>query len=157
MIQADEMVDLKFRPAALADSDLLYQWRNDPLTVAMSRSARAIDPPEHEAWLEGVLGSDRQVLLIATDGDQPVGSVRFDKTAAAEFEISLTTAPESRGQGLGRAMLVAASEYARGHLGAPSLVAEVKEENEASRRIFEDAGYELAGTKAGMRHYRLQG
>ena len=148
---------MKLRLASNADCARLLRWRNDPITVAMSRVANSVQRHAHEEWLRSVIADDQRVLLIAVENDEPVGTVRLDQTANDEWEISITVRPESRGLGVGAVMLRQAGEYTVRNLGAPTIVADVKEENTASRHLFEAAGYKYAGVTDGFRRYRLCG
>lgn len=121
----------------------------------MSLTARPVGHEEHQNWLADVIQDSRRKLFVALAADQPVGAVRLDETVSAQFEVSITVRPESRGKGLGRAILRYASTLAFNDLKAHALIALIKEENLASRRIFEDVGYRCVATEEGVRRYTL--
>ena len=131
------------RPADREDADLLLAWRNDPTTRAVSRTTGEVPRAEHVAWLDGTLGRSDRHLLVGLDGDEPVGTVRWDDEGAGEWEVSITLAPTARGRGLGGPALGAAERWLVGHLPEPprALLAVVRADNSASRRLFLRAGY----------------
>lgn len=148
---------MTLRAADIDDSDLLLAWRNDPLTVAMSLSPDPVTPEDHDIWLTRVLAADAYRLLVAEDGGTPVGSVRLDGFGGNQFEVSITVSPSHRQRGYGRAMLEAVNRNAFGDLGARRLVAIVKDDNMASRKIFEAAGYCLDSIRNGVCRYQNDG
>jgi spore coat polysaccharide biosynthesis predicted glycosyltransferase SpsG/RimJ/RimL family protein N-acetyltransferase len=129
------------RPAGLADAGTLLRWRNDPATRAGSRSQDPVIPEEHRLWLATTLDRPDRLLLVASDPDGDVGTVRWDRLAPATWEVSVTVAPERRGRGLAGALLAAGEAYVVGSAGARVMHAVVHGDNPASRRLFESSGY----------------
>lgn len=137
---------IRARPATLADTETLWRWRNDPDTRAHSRSSAELPLETHRAWLGGALHRDDRILLVAEDDAGPVGTVRWDLEVAREpqeWEVSITVAPERRGQGragpllaAGELALLAARRDAR-----TVLLAAVHQDNAASRALFWRSGY----------------
>src|SRR2546428_13692444 len=101
-------MDLVWREARMADADVLWRWANDPETRQNSFNTSPILYEEHVAWLSQRLGSDATPTWIFSDGDVPVGQVRFDISGDVA-EIGITVAPEQRARGYGRAMFDAAA------------------------------------------------
>ncbi len=132
---------LQVRPAALADAHALLAWRNDPATRRNSRQQHAVQPDEHRTWLEASLSREDRVLLIAADGSGDVGTVRWDRVGDAEWEVSITVAPERRGQGLARLLLAAGEQELARTERVRATYAEVHASNQASVRLFAAAGY----------------
>lgn len=121
---------MEIRLANIADAKRLFDWRNDPLTRAMSRNNEPIAWDQHLAWLTTRLGRPEPKLFIAMVGDHEVGTFRID-----EDEISYTIAPDSRGYGFGCEMLTRAREM------YGQLRAEILDRNSASIKIAERAGH----------------
>lgn len=121
-------------------------WRNDPLTRAMSRTQDEVEQQAHVAWFNRALDDAASTLLIGEVGGEKIGMVRFDHGAATEVSININ--PLCRGRGLGHELL---SEALAGAAG--DLVAFIKDENLASRRLFERAGFELQITADGLGRY----
>ncbi|MFP5021076.1 GNAT family N-acetyltransferase [Pseudonocardia phyllosphaerae] len=137
---------LRSRPVVLGDAERLLAWRNDPETRRWSRSADEIDLASHRRWLAGSLERDDRLLLVVSDDDGDVGTVRWDRERTG-WEVSITVAPERRGAGLAAPLLRAGEDALREHLGAGTpLVAVVHRDNTASARLFARAGYAEGGT-----------
>ena len=132
--------DAAARPVSSADAELLFGWRNDPQTRAASRSADPVPHVDHIAWLERAMASDTRQLFVVERAGVPLGTVRFDYIGAADYEVSITVAPEQRGRGWAGAVL-AAGERALDAALPVRFVAAVRESNEPSARVFARAGY----------------
>lgn len=126
------------RGATAADADLLLAWRNDQETRRWSRSGAVVDPAGHRAWLARVLADPDRRLLVAEQGNRPVGTVRLDRVAGAEWEVSVTVAPEQRGRGLAARILAAGEATLDERV---TVLANVHRENGASLALFRRAGY----------------
>jgi ribosomal protein S18 acetylase RimI-like enzyme len=147
------------RPATLQDARLLWQWRNDPVTRAGSRSPQEVSWDDHLRWLTSSLARSDRLLLVVQDVAGPVGTVRWDLDGQAEgsadggheWEVSITVAPHRRGRSLGRPLLRAAelalSEAARSEAmrssatAVSAYLAVVHVDNLASVRLFEASAY----------------
>ncbi len=130
--------DPTVRPATSADTALLLEWRNDPLTRRWSRSADPVSMADHTAWLSRVLADADRHLLVAEHEGRPVGTVRFDREGEA-WEVSITVAPAARGRRLAVPMLLAAER----RLGPAVIRANVHSANAASLALFRRAGYRV--------------
>jgi RimJ/RimL family protein N-acetyltransferase len=137
---------VRVRAATIADSVEILRWRNDLDARKYSRDCEMITFETHQDWFEQVLSDPERVLLIAenTDG-QLVGQVRFDlmTTEAIFYEVSITLAPEARGQGFALPLLTAAEEYFLDSLGSVQLCAYIDKDNKASEHLFGSAGYSI--------------
>lgn len=128
------------RPAELSDVRLLFEWRNDETTRVQSRSQGELNWDAHRAWLENVIADPNRRLLILELEDEPIATVRWDRSAETDWEVSVTIAPQQRGRGFGRDVLSAAEEALR--LEPPfRMIADIHVDNHASRRLFSAAGY----------------
>ncbi len=137
---------VSLRPARRTDRDLLWRWRNDPDTRRASLDQREIPLEEHARWFEDTLSrADRRLYLATVDGAD-VATARLD-VSEREAVVSITVAPEHRGQHLAAPVLAALAQQAADGLGIARLVAQVRPENVASRRAFERAGFRV--TEAG--------
>ena len=156
---------LRARPATADDADRLLAWRNDPAARLASREQDEVAPHAHRVWLEQSLASRDLLLLVVEGGRAPSGgggaggaadppdasavaTVRWDRLdygdreVDADWEVSITVAPEHRGNGLARPALAEASYLlAARHGRSQRLLARVHRDNRASQRLFESAGY----------------
>lgn len=145
---------LRIGPALPADALELLRWRNDPLVRAMSRSGQPIPEEAHLAWYTATGRDPARLLLIGRCDGAAIGAVRFDRNAPAVWEVSILLAPEARGRRLGRGLLAAALTHLKSCHGPALVMAEVRESNIASIRLFESLGFMPTATEAGFRRYR---
>ena len=133
---------LRLRAASGTDGEMLWRWRNDPETRSASFDGGVVPLDRHLAWLAATLArGDRRLYVVERDG-VAVGTARLDLDGGMA-EVSITVAPEARGQGVGTAALEALAAEAFGPLGLARLVARVKSQNRASRVAFERAGFRV--------------
>jgi RimJ/RimL family protein N-acetyltransferase len=160
-LEVERSKRLVARAATLRDARLLWEWRNDPVTRASSRSSGELPWEDHLQWVTASLSrTDRRLLIVegpgGTDGSVvAVGTVRWDlegeRGPAGDWEVSITVAPDLRGQSLARSVLGAAelalTEMARSDVARSSrtavtaYLAVVHVDNQASLRLFETSGY----------------
>lgn len=130
---------LSLRLATMSDAQILFDWRNDGDTRRVSRNTETLVWQDHLNWMQATLDSADRMLLVGMQGTRKIGTIRWDRISRETWEISITLAPESRGQGLALPMvLLAEQEIAQ---QAKTLVATAHEENLRSRRLFESAHY----------------
>ncbi|MEJ8278733.1 bifunctional UDP-2,4-diacetamido-2,4,6-trideoxy-beta-L-altropyranose hydrolase/GNAT family N-acetyltransferase [Pseudonocardia spirodelae] len=133
--------ELRARPARTGDAGLLLAWRNDPDTRRWSRSHGEVAPDDHRRWLAASLDRDDRLLLVVADDRGPVGTVRWDRDPDG-WEVSVTVAPERRGERLAVPLLRAGEAALRARTGAGTPVtAVVHGANDASAHLFARAGY----------------
>lgn len=134
------------RSATNSDALDVLEWRNDPMTRAMSRSSHVVEERSHIEWFAKAVTDPRHTLLIGEVEGSKVGLVRFDHGDITEVSIFMN--PAHRGRGYGLALLLEALKFDRGEI-----VAEIRPENIASLRIFEQAGFEFQDIHDGLRRY----
>jgi len=132
---------MRLRPATPDDAQALFDWRNDPVTRAMSVSRDPVDWQTHLDWFRSALQSPVRSILIAEDGVR-LGTIRLDKDIRTE--VSITLAPAARGHGLAAQILRLATD------GRGPFVARIRPDNAASRRAFEAAGFHYTHHDDGM-------
>lgn len=134
------------RRAERADSENLYEWRNDEATRRFSRNSTPVNRASHQRWFEALLMNPDRHILIAEVGGHSVGTVRWDAMSSApwegRWEVSITVAPTFRGRGLARSILTSSEDWLSQHIAGPMrLLASVHATNHASARVFAQAGY----------------
>ena len=141
------MTELVLRPATESDQGLLLEWRNEPETRRQSLQQDPVSPDQHAQWFRDRLAcpADCRIYIAEMDG-APLGQARVELTGAGRGEISVAVAAGFRGRGLGRSLIVRATERAAAELGVHSVAAVVKSGNVASLRAFEAAGYGTPAT-----------
>lgn len=147
---------INMRPANEKDANLLFAWRNDPETQAASRSTGPVSREDHDRWMKfNVLqGYPQHVVMMAENETGTIGTVRFDASRddLMRFEVSITIAPKYRRYRMAAAVLSEACAYMTEY----TIDAEVKQENAASRRVFEQCGFEEIGRSSGFLNYRRE-
>jgi UDP-2,4-diacetamido-2,4,6-trideoxy-beta-L-altropyranose hydrolase len=145
------------RAASQNDCGVLWQWANDPTVRGGSFSPHEIGWEEHTDWFEKMLLDESAVFLVFEDGPTPVAAVRTRATTLADAEISITVAPEFRGQGLASCIINRALEHVFANTGLERIHAFIKPGNTASSQSFENAGFFLLGSArvkdCGALHY----
>lgn len=152
---------LRLRPAALADRENLFHWRNHERIREASLDTAPIPWEAHCAWLERTLSHPNRALLIgelpivlptnATSTTpitkppgvpyDPIGVLRYDMTIP-EAVVSIYLLPDKIGQGFGVPLLNAGSHWIKqAYPSIERIVATIRPENQASIHTFTKAGY----------------
>ena len=134
-------VELNLRTAVRNDADLLFEWVNSPDSLVNKlETSDLISRSTHDTWLGKKLKSQDTAIWIGMVGDKSIGQVRLERCGDA-LEVDIFVAVESRGRGVALAMLDAIQVKAAAQWPNCDLLARVKPENWASRRLFAKAGY----------------
>jgi RimJ/RimL family protein N-acetyltransferase len=141
---------LKLRFATEADAEQLLEWRNDPLSRRNARNTGIISWSTHTEWLRESLASASRKVFVAEKDNRAVGTCRLDYSDSS-CELSWIVAPEHRGQGIGKAMVQLLIEQA----GSPTLIAEIRVENEPSMRIARGLTFAITGYRNGFGVWKL--
>ena len=139
------MTNLKYelREATLFDAVTLYHWRNDPIVREQSGNTNLVTWNEHIDWLNKTWSNVYCRLWIFEIDNKPAGQIRFDnKFIAATLSYSLGR--EYRGHSYAVDMLrmgtrLVLMEWS----GINTLQANVRNENIASIKALQSAGWEL--------------
>ena len=128
------------RQAATSDCDLYWHWVNDPEVRLSAFNSGSITWEEHQKWFYDKLNDSSTTLYLVESCLGPIGQVRFDESGQ-HFFISYSIGRQFRGMGLGRELLANAIEVFRESCGF-SLIGEVKRDNLASAKVFENLGFQ---------------
>ena len=140
--------EITLRPARDEDAALLFSWLNEPTSLAAKlRTSQPVQWEAHLAWLEARLGDAGCRIWIGEGPDGPAGQVRLQVGEDGWWEIDVYVAPDRRGRGLAAAMLRRAAAEAASLAPGRPLMARVRHENAASRRLFESLGYRATETR----------
>lgn len=121
------------------DAQLIFDWSNDPLVRQQSFQNNPIVWEDHLVWLSKKIKSEIDVLWIVEQHEQPVGFVRFENITEHPT-IGILVDQAHRGQGLASQILTQASASFTVKFGKP-IYAYIKQQNTASVKAFERAGY----------------
>ena len=129
------------RDAELNDSDDIFEWRNDPLSCAMSISEEIITHTVHEIWYRNSLKNPQKKLYIGISSGEKIGICRFDFDELDNIsEVSINLNPKMRGKNLSQQFL--ASSILKYRLyNCVELKAKIRKENKASLKIFVKCGF----------------
>lgn len=138
------------RAAEAGDAYGLWLWANDPATRAASGNREPIGWDHHLAWVAQRLASPEALVLIAdSTSGQPLGTIRFEtEDQWASARLSYSVAAESRGRGIGRALLERGPSVLAQTRARTELVALVQPANAVSRHLFETLGWAKDGSTA---------
>ncbi len=135
---------MELRKVTTDDAGIILDWRNDEITRKNSFSSEIIALEDHVKWLERKLTDPDCHMYILEDEGRAVGNIRFDVLDNGNVaEISYMVSPNERGHGYGKKILLMADDIVK-PLGVKVLTGLVKEDNIASRKCFEAAGYSAA-------------
>lgn len=152
---------MELRRAQAADARDVFDWRNDPATRAASLSTAEVDWQTHQQWFGRALENPRLVMYLAEQQAEPqlIGMCRFDINEAADSaEVSINLNPLARGQRLAQPLLDGAIRTFSLEYGAVhELSAQIRAENQASRLIFERAGFVQIASTDGVGVFRRAG
>ncbi|NNE84059.1 MAG: UDP-2,4-diacetamido-2,4,6-trideoxy-beta-L-altropyranose hydrolase [Alphaproteobacteria bacterium] len=133
---------VRLRPMRESDSDIVFQWQNSEGMRRFSNNPGKIAQVDHDAWVENRLANAPLETYIAYNSAQkPLGLLHLKQHEKKGWWVSLLVAPETQGNGTGRAML---RQVGRIYCDEP-LFAEIRPENTASIQAFESTGFIDAG------------
>lgn len=133
---------LEIRPTEWQDCEIIWKWRNDPITRKYSFNTKFVPFKEHRAWFKDTLKDSRRKILLIEVDKTPAGVVRFDiDSRNRTAEININIAPEHRGKGLGTLAIKESCNYGFSHLNIIKVIAKVKKENTSSTKVFSKAGF----------------
>lgn len=130
------------RKATKTDCMLLYEWRNDDLVRKNSFSQEEISFEEHKKWFYNKLDSNLCDIYLYYLENEPIGQIRLDyKDDIAIISYSISSG--FRNHGYGRKILELIEEEAWKQETIKYLYGEVKKENLASLKKFQQLGYKM--------------
>jgi len=149
------VTELLIRLAELGDSKFVFDWRNDPDTRAASLTTDEVLWAQHEPWFAAALQNPGIVMYMATAAGAEthrIAMCRFNiSPAEPSAEISINLSPDFRGQGLAAPVLkLAVDSFVKDHPNIEVIVAVIRSENIASRKIFGSAGFVERGENDGV-------
>ena len=146
---------MQLRRATMDDALDVLAWRNDPVSIAVSKTPKPVDQADHLQWFERAVRDPNRLILIAEEETRKIGMVRFDRTSEC-WLVSINLAPFARGKGYGRQALSQAIGMLRANVGRCRIVAEVNRATASSFLLFEALGFIRQGEKAGFQSLVLE-
>lgn len=136
------------RKANVEDSYSVFQLSNEDYVRRYSINDKLIVWDSHQVWFEQVLMAEKYLFLIVTDSSNEVfGQIRYEVTGAiATISISLSRA--LLGKGLSKKLVRQSINFLRRkYVHVEQIVAFISKENLASKKTFENLGFEQLHVK----------
>ncbi len=135
-------MELLLREVQPEDMDLLFGWANDPVVRENSFNSDPIKYEDHKKWFNKMINDRDIIQYILMSEEKPVGQVRLT-IHGEEAEIGYSIATEFRGRGFAKKMLdMMKDALKKDRSDIKRIIAKVKPDNGASRKVFESLGYE---------------
>lgn len=131
------------------DCDLIFSLSNDPLVRSNSFNTKPIEYADHCKWFEKAVADKNTLffLVFAEKNEKDfVGQIRFNRVSESSTEcvISLSITEQSRGKHIACEFLeLGIGELKKKWHNIELVVAEVKDENAASNKLFITEGFKL--------------
>tara|TARA_A100001011_G_scaffold399339_1_gene507518 strand:- start:111 stop:1793 length:1683 start_codon:yes stop_codon:yes gene_type:complete len=134
-------IRLKPRLAQKEDEQLLLNWANDPIVRSNGFKTEKISELDHREWLYSRLLDKKNCKLYIVENEDglPIGQVRLDKKDN-QWYINFSLANFARGKRLGTVLLESIFDKFNKQKKV-EFIAEVKQGNTASCRVFEKIGF----------------
>jgi spore coat polysaccharide biosynthesis predicted glycosyltransferase SpsG/L-amino acid N-acyltransferase YncA len=146
ILAAIQNANLRLRKVEEGDCRLLWEWANDPAVRRVSFSTESIPWEQHVQWFNSKLADiNLRHYVVLDDRGVPVGQARYELDGPSAV-MSINLAPGLRGRGTGSAMLALATDEVFRDTNAKVIQAYVKPDNEASVRLFVNAGFTRQAT-----------
>ncbi|MGH2484533.1 MAG: GNAT family N-acetyltransferase [Ktedonobacterales bacterium] len=128
----------------------LRALREEPEAFGSSYAEQVGRPPSY--FEERLRPTEQRVTLGAFDGDALIGTVTITQESGAKDRhkgviTTMYVAPEVRGRGVGRALLLAAIERARAMPGVEQIHLGVVARMTAARALYRSQGFVVYGTE----------
>ncbi|WP_157983101.1 GNAT family N-acetyltransferase [Psychroflexus aestuariivivens] len=127
---------LEYRRIISDDVDVFYEWANDKEVRSNSLNSEPIKYEDHIKWFSSKLESTQTEIYIFNSEKMPVGQVRLDLEDGF-WEIDYSVDKKYRGLGLGKSMISMITHSNP----LKNFKALVKEENKASKKVFENLNF----------------
>ncbi len=145
------MSDIRFECVMPREDDarLIMMWRNDPDTLRQSfhQTSKVWEDFYSEFIRDYFIHPSLPPLFILLDGNR-VGFILFKEIYhpfRKQSDISINIDPQQRGRGIGAQALKKVRAWIECR-GVDDIIAEMKVDNEASKKAFERAGFEFVKT-----------
>ena len=139
LINSIDAQKLFVREANNGDCQLYWHWANDPLVRENAFQKGKIELENHQIWFKKQLNYRDTIMMVIESEFGPVAQVRFDQKNL-NFTVNYSIARQFRGFGLGKTVISKAINCLR-EPKPFTVIAEVKECNISSRKIFEKIGF----------------
>lgn len=150
--------EFNIRPANSSDMLNVFNLSNDEEVRKNSFNMDKIELESHKKWYNAKINSSNTIFYIVTDLENKfIGYSRFDNDYG-NWTITIHLVPDMRGKGLGSKIIKKVSNKILTNEKINKTQAYVKQNNQASLRAFEKAGYVIVGNSNihGVNCYKLE-
>jgi RimJ/RimL family protein N-acetyltransferase len=134
-------MNLRLRKATLDDMDILYKWANDKEVRKNAFHSEPIPYEKHVEWFNRIMNDDSVLQFILCNDNELIGQIRLNIEKDKAY-IDYSVSPDKRGQGIGSALIkLLIKEASIKTLSIKTLVGQVKYENKASAKVFENCNF----------------
>jgi len=142
----EALLQISLRRACSDDVMITFNWANDPEVRRSSYNPNPITLEDHTNWFAKKIKAPNTFYYIVEVNSTPIGQIRFD--GEDEVVISYLIDIEMRGKGLASLILEKGVETLLNDCQSiHSIIGYVKNENVASCKAFEKAGFALSSDK----------
>ena len=131
---------LNLRPVEKKDYEKILEWRNDPDVRINSLTQHIISIDEHTEYWNDFLKNETNFAFIAIHENNDIGVLKLKNIDKITYEIDIFISKSYRNRGLGSQVLKIAKDVAL-QKGMKKLIAKIKYDNEASKKVFEKVGF----------------
>ncbi|NDP22190.1 MAG: GNAT family N-acetyltransferase [Paludibacter sp.] len=125
------------------DKQITFEWANDPITRKNSFNSEPIIYEQHSKWFDTKINDITAHHYVCEINNKPAGLVRFDLDENENvFIVGLTIAESFRGKKLATTFLKKACAAFTDSYNE-HIIAYIKEDNIASKKVFENAGFRV--------------
>lgn len=144
------------RKTNFSDIEFLWYLRNQPNVYKFSKDRRPVKWKEHVSWIIPILlGKTSKDLFLIQQGSLPVGQIRFTYGDNKTAKISIAILKKFRGKGMGKEALKKAISLLKRKRKVKILIADLRENNLPSKKLFEKLNFKLKKKKREWLKYVL--
>jgi UDP-2,4-diacetamido-2,4,6-trideoxy-beta-L-altropyranose hydrolase len=139
--------------ASLDDLKDLYELANDPIVRSNSFSPHTISFEDHTKWLQSVLLDDNiNLYTVRSEINTLIAQIRFNKIDKRAI-ISISISKHFRGKAIGAKIIQKGCQVFLKSNPNTLIEAQIKENNIASQKSFQKAGFKIFKKEDGKLYY----
>jgi ribosomal-protein-alanine N-acetyltransferase len=143
------------QPEAAAPGEVVLrdlEWTDLAHLAGLEQQLFADDAWSEATWWSELAGRPRRDYVVATTSDGTIaGYAGLDLSGDVADVMTIATSPGHQGRGTGRLLLAELVRRATAH-GADAVLLEVRADNDAARRLYDRAGFEVISVR--RRYYQ---
>lgn len=128
------------------------EWTDLAHLAGLEQQLFADDAWSEATWWSELAGRPRRDYVVAKTSDGTIaGYAGLDLSGDVADVMTIATSPGHQGRGTGRLLLAELVRRATAH-GADAVLLEVRADNDAARRLYDHAGFEVISVR--RRYYQ---